>query len=215
MRKTILCYGDSNTFGLMPDLQNRYPYTVRWTGRLQKELGEEYYVIEEGLGGRTTVWDDPVEMHKNGKTYLLPCLESHRPIDLVILMLGTNDLKERFHVSSFDVGQSVKNLLSCIRSSASGPDFAPPEILLVCPAPIRDRGNRDLQRMLGAGFQKRLELDGYLAPLAEAMQVHYLNPGDRVEVSQTDGIHYTEQGHKVMAELIKEKIERIWGIVHR
>ena len=69
--------------------------------------------------------------------------------------------------------------------------------------------------MLGAGFQKSLELDGYLAPLAEAMQVHYLNHGDRVEVSQTDGIHYTEQGHKVMAELIKEKIERIWGIVHR
>ncbi|HCT91494.1 MAG TPA: hypothetical protein DF613_08975 [Lachnospiraceae bacterium] len=211
MRKTVLCYGDSNTFGLMPDLQSRYPYSVRWTGRLQRELGEKYYVLEEGLGGRTTVWDDPVEMHKNGKTYLLPCLESHRPIDLVILMLGTNDLKERFHVSSFDVGQSIKNLLGCIKGSASGPDLASPEILLVCPVPIRDRGNIDLQRMLGAGFQKSLELDGYLAPLAEEMQVHYLNPGDRVEVSKTDGIHYTEQGHRVMTALMKEKVLEILG----
>ena len=74
--KTILCYGDSNTYGLKSDLQTRYPREVRWTGILQKMLGEEYYVIEEGLGGRTTVWDDPVEDYKNGKKYLLPCLDT-------------------------------------------------------------------------------------------------------------------------------------------
>lgn len=209
--KTILCYGDSNTFGLMPDLKNRYPYPVRWTGILQRELGDGYRVIEEGLGGRTTVWDDPVEEHKNGKTYLLPCLESHRPIDLVILMLGTNDLKERFHVSSFDIGQSVGNLLKCILHSESGPDFAAPEILLVCPVPIKDRGNTDLQRMMGEGYRKSLELDGYLKPLAEEMGVAYLNPGDRVAVSQEDGIHYTVEGHARMAELVKEEVLRILG----
>ena len=209
--KTILCYGDSNTFGLMPDLKNRYPYPERWTGILQRTLGDEYRVIEEGLGGRTTVWDDPVEEHKNGKTYLLPCLESHRPIDLVVLMLGTNDLKERFHVSSFDVGQSVGNLMRAILDSRSGPDFSSPRILLICPVPIKDRGNKDLRRMMGEGYQKSLELDGYLRPLAEEMGAAYLNPGDRVAVSQEDGIHYTLEGHARMAELVKEEVLRILG----
>ena len=86
--KTILCYGDSNTYGLRPDSNQRYPREIRWTGLLQKSLGEDYYVIEEGLSGRTTLWDDPIEEHKNGKTYLFPCLESHSPIDLVVLMLS-------------------------------------------------------------------------------------------------------------------------------
>ena len=97
--KTILCYGDSNTYGLMPDSPDRYPRDVRWTGILQKKLGEDYYVIEEGLSGRTTLWDDPIEEHKNGKKYLLPCLETHKPLDLVVIMLGTNDLDHMF----FDV----------------------------------------------------------------------------------------------------------------
>ena len=94
--KSILCYGDSNTYGLMPDSPDRYPRDVRWTGILQKKLGEDYYVIEEGLSGRTTLWDDPIEEHKNGKKYLLPCLDSQKPVDLVILMLGTNDLINSF-----------------------------------------------------------------------------------------------------------------------
>ena len=108
--KTILCYGDSNTYGLKSDLVSRYPRNVRWTGILQEKLGSEYYVIEEGLGGRTTVWDDPVEDYKNGKKYLLPCLDSHKPLDLVIIMLGTNDLKSRFSVTPFDIGASMENL---------------------------------------------------------------------------------------------------------
>ena len=106
--KTVLCYGDSNTYGAKPigfDILDspliagdmRFSRDERWTGILQKELEPDYFVIEEGLNARTTSFDDPVEgFHKNGKTYLLPCLESHAPIDLVILMLGTNDLKKRF-----------------------------------------------------------------------------------------------------------------------
>ena len=208
--KTILCYGDSNTFGLMPDLMNRYPRDVRWTGRLQKQLGEEYYVIEEGLGGRTTVWDDPIEEHKNGKKYLLPCLESHRPIDLVILMLGTNDLKERFHVSSFGIATAIENLLNAIDASASGPDFKAPKVLLVSPVPIRDVGNRDLHRMLENGFAKSRELPEYCAEIAQRRNIPFLDPSELVQTSDTDGIHYTEQGHAVMAKLMEEKVRQIF-----
>ena len=90
--KTILCYGDSNTWGFEPVTRNLYGRTERWTGILRQELGLDYDVIEEGLNGRTTVWDDPIEGHKNGKEQIIPILKSHQPLDLVTIMLGTNDL---------------------------------------------------------------------------------------------------------------------------
>ena len=98
--KTILCYGDSNTYGYDPSNGFRYPKNVRWTGVLADLLGPEFTVIEEGCNGRTTVFDDPLEGWKNGLDYLKPCLNSHKPIDLVILMLGSNDLKDIFHASA-------------------------------------------------------------------------------------------------------------------
>lgn len=131
--KTILCYGDSNTWGWNPDTGLRYPRDIRWPGRLQIELGPTYYVIEEGLNGRTTVWDDPIEEHKNGKTYLYPCLESHKPLDLVVLMLGTNDLKTRFWLSTLDIVSGIARLVEIIQSSRSGVQETSPKILLLAP----------------------------------------------------------------------------------
>lgn len=100
--KTILCYGDSNTWGFEPVTRNRYGRTERWTGILRQELGLDYDVIEEGLNGRTTVWDDPIEGHKNGKEQIIPILKSHQPLDLVTIMLGTNDLKRRFGLGALE-----------------------------------------------------------------------------------------------------------------
>ncbi|PIX76714.1 MAG: arylesterase, partial [bacterium (Candidatus Ratteibacteria) CG_4_10_14_3_um_filter_41_18] len=94
-----LCYGDSNTWGYIPATAKRYAVGCRWPGVLQKLLGDSWEVIEEGVNSRTTVFDDPKHIGKNGKTYLVPCLETHNPIDIVILYLGTNDLKERFNRS--------------------------------------------------------------------------------------------------------------------
>ncbi len=90
--KTIVCFGDSNTWGFAPISKARYDRDTRWPGVLRNALGGGYLVIEEGQNGRTTVWDDPIEANKNGATYLLPCLESHKPLDLLIIKLGTNDL---------------------------------------------------------------------------------------------------------------------------
>lgn len=209
--KTILCFGDSNTYGLKSDLLTRYPRDVRWTGVLQKKLGEEYYVIEEGLGGRTTVWDDPIEDYKNGKKYLLPCLDSHKPLDLVIVMLGTNDLKVRFSVSAFDVSVSMENLMKTILKSDAGIDFKPPEILLVTPVPIRSVNNPELDQMLAGAEEKSRMLARYYEEIAEKYQIHYLNPDGQVEVNDTDGIHYTEKGHGQMADIIEEKIREIFA----
>ena len=90
--KTILCFGDSNTWGYNPENGQRFGPEERWTGILRNSLGEDYRVIEEGLNGRTTLWDDPIAGFKNGLDYLMPCLESHMPFDLITIMLGTNDL---------------------------------------------------------------------------------------------------------------------------
>jgi len=134
--KSVLCYGDSNTWGADASTGGRFPRDVRWTGVLQRELGAEYAVIEEGLGGRTTVWDDPIEGHKNGKTYLIPCLPSHRPRDLVVLMLGTNDLKHRFSLTAFDIAAGIGTLIDMILTSRCGPANGAPQVLLLTPPPF-------------------------------------------------------------------------------
>lgn len=210
--RTVLCYGDSNTYGLKPDLISRYPRGIRWTGLLQKNLGAEYYIIEEGLGGRTTVWDDPIEEYKNGKKYLLPCLDSHKPLDLVILMLGTNDLKSRFGVSPFDIGASMENLVKTVKKSDAGLNFEAPEILLVTPVPIHSVGRtEDLDQMLPNMEERSQALASYYEQIAVRQKIHYMNPAGLVEVNETDGIHYTEKGHAQMAGLMENKIREIFA----
>jgi len=208
--RSILCYGDSNTYGQKPGSFERYPRDIRWTGILQRKLGSEYYIIEEGLGGRTTVWDDPIEEHKNGKTYLIPCLNSHKPLDLVIIMLGTNDLKVRFSVSSFDVSEAMENLVNTIQKSDAGIDFQPPKTLLITPVPIKMVGNIDFNRMLEGGEIKSRELAAYYEALAERKGIYYLNPGEAVELSDVDGVHYTENGHAYFAGCVEKKVRSIF-----
>ena len=122
--RSILCFGDSNTHGQIPGMGplDRYAREQRWPGILQAQLGAGWHVIEEGLSGRTTVHDDPIEgAHKNGRLYLRPCLQSHAPLDLVILMLGTNDLKVRFHMPPSEVAMGIGCLVYDIKELAPGP----------------------------------------------------------------------------------------------
>lgn len=134
--RRILCYGDSNTWGYDAAADDRFPEEVRWTGVLQQLLGEGFRVIEEGQPGRTTVWDDPIEEHRNGKTALYSVLESQSPVDLVVLMLGTNDLKPRFSLNAFDIAAGLERLVRIIQTHLPTAQRRPPEILLVCPPPV-------------------------------------------------------------------------------
>ena len=118
---TILCYGDSNTYGYNPVNGLRYPKDVRWTGVLQKLLGEQYAVIEEGCNGRTTVFEDIAEPWKAGLGYLKPCLNTHKPIDFVIMMLGSNDLKRMFHASAKEIADGAEQLVSCLLYTSPSP----------------------------------------------------------------------------------------------
>jgi lysophospholipase L1-like esterase len=206
--KTILCYGDSNTWGYNPAAQARYGRDERWTGVLRNALGPGYLIIEEGLNGRTTVWDDPVEgAHKNGKWYLVPCLETHRPLDLVVLMLGTNDLKARFAVSARDIAASVGELLQVIRQSGAGPDDGPPAALLVAPPPVARLS--DFAGMFEGAGPKSRRLAQYYRLSAEHRGASFLDAGELIVSSDLDGVHLDLDEHRKLGEAIAGRVREI------
>jgi lysophospholipase L1-like esterase len=188
----------------------RYPEEKRWTTILQKELGNRYNIIPEGLNGRCTVFDDPVEgFHKNGSTYLVPCLESHAPLDLVIVTLGTNDLKNRFAVTAFEIAMGIGTLIDIIKKSGSGPDGSCPEILIVCPPPLGELSY--LSEILVGGQEKSLELDKYYKKITRLNKCHYLNLGEIIVTSEIDGVHYDEQELEKIGKSLAGKVKEIFG----
>jgi lysophospholipase L1-like esterase len=206
--KVILCYGDSNTWGFDPVTQDRYPPAVRWTGVLAHELGPGYRVIEEGLSGRTTVWDDPVEgRHKNGESYLLPCLESHQPLDLVVLMLGTNDLKKRFSVSAYDIAASAGVLVSIIQKSAAGIEGRAPQILLAAPAPVGKL--TEFAEMFEDALEKSRKLSEHYRRTAAECGCEFLDAGEVIVSSDLDGIHLEAGQHLKLGKAIAQRVREI------
>jgi lysophospholipase L1-like esterase len=205
MTRTVLCFGDSNTHGSppMPDLgtSGRFDRTVRWPTLMANHLGPDWHVIEEGHPGRTTVHDDPIEgAHRNGLTILPSLLETHKPIDVVIIMLGTNDLKGRFSVNPTDIALSLERLIGVIRAFACGPNGADPEILLVAPPPILETG--PLAEMFEGGEAKSQGLATAIAKAAGRANVAFLDSGAHIEVSPIDGIHYDEKTHATLAHVL-------------
>jgi lysophospholipase L1-like esterase len=207
MQKTILCYGDSNTWGANPANHDRFLRDVRWTGVLQKILGDGFYLVEEGCNGRTTVWDDPVEVDKNGKTYLMPCLVSHKPIDLVILMLGTNDLKMRYSVPPSDIARSIGILCKVILNSECGPQGLAPKILVV--APPRLGKLSEYAEMFAGGFEKSQNLAKYYSKITNDLKLPLFDANDAVVSSDKDGIHWEAGEHTKFARALAEIIPGI------
>ncbi len=212
--KTILCYGDSNTWGskplVRPGENRRYGLRERWPGVLRDQLGADYWVIEEGLGGRTTIHDDPYEPHRNGKTYLMPCLLTHEPIDLVILKLGTNDLKHRFGLSAYDIATGAGVLVEMILNSGTGPDQGAPRVLLICPPPVSEIG--PLQDMFEGAAAKSALLADYYRQTARIYGCEFLNAGAVIEVSEVDGIHYDAEMHPKLGQAVAERVRTIFNL---
>jgi lysophospholipase L1-like esterase len=204
----ILCYGDSNTWGCIPlqgpEPARRYPPGTRWPGVLRRELGDGYWVGEAGLNGRTTVWDDPLEPHRNGRKLLLPTLLTHQPLDLVIIMLGTNDLKRRMNASPADVAQGAGVLVDIVAASGCGPEGRAPQTLLVCPAPIAEVDQFDDE--FEGGTEKSRQLARHFAAIAEARSCAFLDAGALIASSDVDGIHLDEPQHAALGVAIAERV---------
>jgi lysophospholipase L1-like esterase len=211
--KNILCYGDSNTYGFNPENHGRYDYNKRWTGILQNLLGSEYHIIEEGLNSRTTVLDDPYDIMKNGKTYLTPCIKSHYPLDLVIIMLGTNDMKERFHAPACDIakGAGILAKMTLDITMEESPTNTPTKVLLVSPIHI-GKAIIDSEFGEGFGYRRAYDISRRLAPkykeTAKNLGIEFMDAALIAEASEIDALHLTFDGHKALGEaLAKHCIE--------
>ena len=211
MKKRILCFGDSNTWGYMVT-GGRFDEDVRWPMRLNALLGEGYTVIEEGFNGRTCVFDDPIEGgHKSGLTYLPPCVMSHSPLDLIVIMMGTNDLKKRFGMTAFTIGGGITALIKAARTYAMNADGLPPKILIVCPPPVGENimETRHAPIFGEDSIEVSRELPYELSRVAKLMRCEFFDAGPVSEVSRQDAVHLTREGHIRLADALCEKIRTL------
>jgi len=211
MMRTILCFGDSNTYGQIPGQGplDRYQLCQRWPGVLARELGNAWHVIEEGLSGRTTVRDDPIEgTPKNGRSYLWPCLMSHAPIDLIIIMLGTNDLKIRFNQPASEVAMGIGCLVHDINDLAPGPNAAAPEIMVVSPPPMHD-DLKEWEQIFRDAPRKSRELALQFEILADSLEVHFFDAGSVASCDPIDGFHMNSEAHEALGSALAREVEAI------
>lgn len=214
--KNILCFGDSNTWGFIPEsitesFPRRHPHDVRWTGVLARELGEGFRIIEEGQNGRTTVHDDPFALVRNAKSVLPALLESHKPLDLVVLMLGTNDLKNVFGVSPSEIAVGAKILAQTILSSDAGLSAKPPRLLLLCPPTIGELSHLpDLEAKLTNAQARSQQLPKHYEAVAAALGCAYLNTQEIITPSPVDGIHLDAAAHQKLGLAVAAIIKALF-----
>ena len=213
--KRILCFGDSNTWGWMPLKATRYPDDVRWTGVMAAELGEGYTVIEDGISGRLTATDDPYHPYFNGRTALPYSLLSSYPLDLVILFLGTNDIK---YTEPYRAANGIEALISDVRNATVRFDsYSPmyegePKILVVLPTAI----GPDIARVnptsdLRWAYERSLELGPAIRKMADLYGVETLNAADFAAPSETDAVHFTAEGHHALGVAMARKVREMLG----
>lgn len=207
----VLCFGDSNTHGAMataaPELA-RLDSARRWPAVAQAALGPGWELIAEGQPGRTTVHPDPVEGgHKAGIAALPMLLESHRPLDAVVVMLGTNDLKHRFAATAWDIAEGIGRLVACIGHSDAGPGGAAPVPLVVAPVPIVETGW--LGEMFRGGTETSRELAAAIGRLAARQGFAWLDAGAVAEVDPVDGIHLDAKGQAAIGRAVAARLREL------
>ena len=214
----ILCYGDSNTYGYNPADGMRYPADVRWTGVLRK-LAPEHTIIEEGCNGRTAAFTPEDEPWKDGRGYLKACLNSHKPLDLVILMLGSNDLKSRFRASPEEISEGIRWILQTTGDFLQEKQGFRPRALLIAPAwigegitssPFADSFAADavLRSQRLAGLYRRIAED---LTKAGVLQCDFMDAAEVIRASALDSLHLMPEAHEALARAILEHLYKMEG----
>ena len=204
IREQILCFGDSNTYGLVPGTTDRYPADVRWTGRVAEKLKSYgYRVSEEGLCGRTTVFEDPLREGRKGVGLLPTILETHSPLKMVVLMLGTNDCKMVYDASPDVIGKGMKRLIEQVKRADK--DI---KILVVSPIFLgKDVGDEGYDPEFDVLSEERSRrLPKVYKKIAEETGCYFLAASDYANPSVADREHMDEIGHASLAEAISNKI---------
>lgn len=207
--RSVLCFGDSNTWGTDPaDAARRFPWGVRWPSVLQRELGAGTHVVEEGLGGRTTVIDDPLSPHRSGLELLAPALESHAPLDLVILQLGTNDISYSW-VTAPAAADGAGTLAHLVRRSEAGPEGGGPQVLLVCPPPVGPFGRDEDAALWEGAEEKSRALPQEFARVAATAGFPWFDAGRVVVTSPLDGWHLEAGEHVKLGVALAAEVRRL------
>ena len=226
MTRTVLCYGDSNTYGhaTVPRPDGRYGPAERWPGVMRGILGAGWLVIEEGLGGRTTVNDDPVEgVERNGRTYLYPCLMSHKPLDVVIIMLGTNDLKPFLGRTAFEASKGIGRLIEIIHGHAAadganasrGERRAPrPKIIIVAPPPLCATEHVEMHAHfdLAAAIAESGRFAEWYRRRADEYGVGFFDAGTVAKAHPADGVHLDAASTRAIGEGLVPVVKQVLGL---
>lgn len=208
---SVVCFGDSLTWGFVPGTKTRYGHDERWTRLLQKELGSDYYVIEEGVNGRTTVFEDPARGDKNGLEHLATVRKTHMPIDILIIMLGTNDLQDRFQMSADAIGLAMGRLLFAATQATDDVEGRAPKVLLMSPPPLGDFTGKEYAGLFSEDHsvaQSKL-LAGVYEKLAKTYGVAFFDTGSVVSVSDVDAVHLEAEPQRDLAKAIAEEVRKL------
>lgn len=217
MTRRILCFGDSLTWGWTPladagEATRRYGFDERWPGVMLDHLGPGYEVVEEGLNGRTTDADDPLDPRLNGAAYLPACLASHLPLDLVVVLLGTNDLKAHLHRSTVDIATGISHLLKQIGAAGgSGTSYGAPRAFVIAPPPLGELTDPWSQAHLAGGSERLRELVPLLASLAEGYGAGFLDAGSVLTTDGMDGVHFTRENNAALGVAMAEAVAALWA----
>ncbi len=212
---SILCYGDSLTWGWIPVPEGapttRYAYPDRWTGAMAAQLGAGYHIIEEGLSARTTSLDDPNDPRLNGGANLPATLASHLPLDLVILMLGTNDTKSYFRRTPYEIANGMAKLVGQVGGSAGGvgTSYPAPRVLVVAPPPLAAMPHPFFVGMFEGGREKTAALAAQYRAMADFMKVNFFDAGSVVSTDGCDGIHFTVENNRALGKALAAKVVEV------
>lgn len=206
----VVCFGDSNTWGYNPMDGSRYDEKTRWP-RLLEQYGK-FEVVEEGLNGRTISFEDPLNPNRCGQKILQMVLETHKPFDVLIIMLGTNDMIEMHHCDSMSIATGIRNLIRIAKNPYLWEDYPIPEILVVAPLLFHScmENVPDMITYYGTeSFQKAHELPDYMKAFCDQYGCHFMNAADFACASEIDGVHLDEEGHAALARGIAAKLLEI------
>jgi lysophospholipase L1-like esterase len=199
--KTILAFGDSLTFGAHAKTGLRHAYEDRWPTVLERGLGGAARVIPEGLGGRTTVFDDySAVADRNGARVLPTLLDTHKPLDLVIIFLGTNDLKIYLNGTAFGAAMGVKRLVEIVRQHPPYGDHPVPKVIIVAPPLTVATDHQDLHPMFAPRADEAKLFDFYYSRIARELGAGYFNAASVAVASPIDGVHLDAENTRAIGE---------------
>lgn len=204
---SILCYGDSNTWGYNPYDGSRYDEDTRWTCLLQKKLGLEYSIIEAGLNGRTTWVDDPRDEIRNGRKYIKYEINTHKPIDILIIMLGTNDLKHSYNLFPEEIAMGIETIIIEAKKCEFDGNKKNMKIFVLSPPKVKEIED-DGPIFMGAE-EKCNKLPNCFKEISLLHECYFVNITDKIDACDYDGIHLNEEGHYKMAEIMHHEITNL------